>query len=65
MTFTFASSIWHDSTKNEIMNHIMQNIPGSEFKITEEPDSRIKNVGKFEYESSEGIDYHIYKLGGR
>jgi len=62
MMFTFAASIWHNSTKNEIMGHIMNNIKGSEFKITEEPDNKIKNVGKFEYESSEGLDYHIYKI---
>ena len=62
MMFTFAASIWHNSTQNEIANHIANNIPGKEFKITDELDSKIKNVGKFEYESNEGLDYHIYKI---
>ena len=61
MTFTFRD-IYHNSTQNEIINHIIANIPGSEFKITEEPDSKINSVGVYEYESSEGIDYHIYKI---
>jgi len=61
MTFLFRN-IWHDSTKNEIISHIINNIPGSEFKITNNPDSKIKNVGAYEYESSEGPDYHIYKI---
>ena len=61
MMFTFRD-IYHDSVKNEIINHIIANIPGSEFKITEEPDNKIESVEVYGYESNEGLDYHIYKI---
>jgi len=71
MKFTFTASINHNSIQNEIANHIRNNVTGNSFLISDDAEddyiqhhiSKLENVPQiFEYESTEGLIYYIYKI---